>query len=455
MKELLSVNELYRAVGGEQALRPGGYMLSRYCLRVPCEDGELFYHNLTGRLLLLSREEADALDARFAERGAAEVRQTEDALFAVLVKQWFFVPVGTNERELADQAMQTARLLERWKPCIKDFTIFTTTDCNARCYYCYELGRRRVAMSEQTAHDAAAYIRRVCDGNAVSIRWFGGEPLCNAAAIDIISDDLAAGGVEFTSRIVSNGYLFDEDMVARAVDRWKLRSAQIPLDGTEDVYNRNKAFIYKDGSAYERVMKNIERLLDAEVRVALRLNVDQRNAEDVDRLADELIARFHGRKGVEAYAALLQDFGHAINCFESDDAALAVYDALQKKLIAAGIGKVDYPRRKISLNMCMADNDRAMTILPDGRLGKCQHRVDADPVGSIYDEQMDTDMIAAWKDAIRIDACEDCLMYPYCIRLKKCPWTKGVCAPFNRKISKLNLTQKVLNCYEAYKRSAT
>lgn len=61
-------------------------------------------------------------------------------------------------------------------------------------------------------------------------------------------------------------YLFDGATVEQAVSHWKLKSVQITLDGTEEIYNRSKAFIYKDGkSPYQVVLANIQRLLDAGV----------------------------------------------------------------------------------------------------------------------------------------------------------------------------------------------
>ena len=50
------------------------------------------------------------------------------------------------------------------------YTIFTTTDCNARCFYCFELGRSRIPMSEETAHKTARYIRDHCGGEKVKIK---------------------------------------------------------------------------------------------------------------------------------------------------------------------------------------------------------------------------------------------------------------------------------------------
>ena len=89
-------------------------------------------------------------------------------------------------------------------------------------------------MSDRTAADAADYIARVSEGGKVTLSWFGGEPLMNTKAIDIITSELRARGVPFRSKIVSNGYLFDGELVRKAKDEWALEFAQITLDGTEE-----------------------------------------------------------------------------------------------------------------------------------------------------------------------------------------------------------------------------
>ena len=168
----------------------------------------------------------------------------------------------------ADQVRFIRRTMWKEPEHITSYTIFTTTDCNARCFYCYEMGRSRIPMSAETAHKAAAYIAAHCGGEKVHLHWFGGEPLFNKQVIDIICTDLAEKGIVYESMIISNGYLFDGATVEQAVSHWKLKSVQITLDGTEEIYNRSKAFIYKDGkSPYQVVLANIQRLLDAGVSV--------------------------------------------------------------------------------------------------------------------------------------------------------------------------------------------
>lgn len=71
-------------------------------------------------------------------------------------------------------------------------------------------------MTEDTAHEVAAYIANNIKHNKAHLRWFGGEPLVAKNIIDIICQDLANSGISIESSIISNGYLFNEKMVHQA-----------------------------------------------------------------------------------------------------------------------------------------------------------------------------------------------------------------------------------------------
>lgn len=416
----------------------GACRLSKYVLRVPCKDGVLLYHMMTGELLLLSQEEANA--------------ERDEALRAQLQKRRFLVPSDFDDCTFLQQFRTVAALLSRKPAHFKSFTVFTTMDCNARCPYCYELGRPRVPMSDQTAHDTAAFIARVSGGEAVKLCWFGGEPLYNRRAIEIITGELRAKGIPYRSSMVTNGYLFDEETVRTAKTDWALERVQITLDGTEENYNRIKGFADAEGSAFVRVLDNIERLLRADVRVMIRLNASLENMDDLCRLADVLKVRFQGEKKLRVYSALLRDYSGAGTHPEAEADALRKWDALQRLLIDCGIGGAKPLDRQLHTNNCMADSDGSVTVLPDGRLGKCEHESERLFVGSIYEGITDPETVAKWKERVQVPACRDCEFAPGCIRLRLCSWTDDDCTEADREHMRLTMTQRILCEYSRYLR---
>lgn len=392
---------------GKPKLAEHGLRWMTYVLAQPVDGGVLVFHTLTRALLLLTQEEYTAPDV------VAELRSS-----------WFRVPQEMDDMKYADQVRFIRRTMQKEPEHTTTYTIFTTTDCNARCFYCYEMGRSRIPMSNETAHKAAAYIAAHCGGEKVHLHWFGGEPLFNKQVIDIICTDLTEKGIVYESMMISNGYLFDGATVEQAVSRWKLKSVQITLDGTEEIYNRSKAFIYKNGkSPYQVVLANIRRLLDAGVAVLIRLNMDEHNADNLMELADELHEQFGENKKLTVYSHVLYEF---LGCKEGipADSRNELYQkqqALYHKLVTLGYVKKLGLRKDLPLRRCIADHGGALTILPNGELGLCEQYSENNFIGHIDSEKLDESVRQSFRESWpALDACRKCFFYPECIRLKKC-----------------------------------
>lgn len=97
-------------------------------------------------------------------------------------------------------------------------------------------------------------------------------------------------------------------------------------------------------------------------------------------------------------------------------------DRLQEKLVQCGLAAPGKGiRKEIRLNRCMADSGKAVTILPDGNIGLCEHFSETEFAGHIDRDGLDADMVASWKETVpEIPECADCFYYPECILLKKC-----------------------------------
>ena len=127
------------------------------------------------------------------------------------------------------------------------FRIFTTTKCNAKCFYCYEHGVETFDMTKETADEVITFItNRLIGQKSLNIQWFGGEPLVNYEIINYIIDKinpyLKANNIMFSSTMVSNGLLFNENIVKMAKEIWNLKKIQITLDGYGEDYNRIKNY---------------------------------------------------------------------------------------------------------------------------------------------------------------------------------------------------------------------
>ena len=407
-------------------------------VRQPVEEGLLLYHLMTNSLVLLNGDEAKLLDE-------------DPSKVDGLVENWFAVPESHDDRKLALEVRAVGKMLRKQAGGIRSFTVLPTTDCNARCFYCYEKGRSRIPMSGSVAEAAASYIIANSGGESVKLRWFGGEPLYNKGAITQICSRLKEAGVVFKSTMVSNGLLLDEGTVAEAAEAWNLKKVQITLDGTEDTYNRIKDFTHAEGSPFLTVMGNIHRLLGAGVHVDIRLNIDRHNAEDLFALTDQLAAEFKDNP-------LLGVYSHSL--FESCDPKAAVQHSdlqrrelfgkqlkIHEKLMSSGLYRSGMLRNKLTLNHCMADSDSSVVILPDGHLGKCEHYTESEWFGHLLDNAVDADMISSFKaERPEMEACSECPLYPDCIRLEKCEEAEH-CHPEERELKLYDIRNRMTEYY--------
>ncbi len=441
-----------RILGEQTFSSSANYRPLFYLHCFPYDGGQLVYNTLTAQAIFLSAEESAVLNG--SSSSSSETAEK-------LVKDWFLVPTDFDDKKFAKQFSDMALSVNRiyTRPPINSFVIFPTTDCNARCFYCYELGNKRRNMTEQTAHDVADFIERRRDPSAekVTIRWFGGEPLYNVKAIDIICEDLRKKGIAYRSKMISNSYLFDDEMVGRAVDLWHLDWIQVTLDGTEEIYNRTKAFIYKDGtSAFKRVTDNIERLLKAGIRLQIRMNMDDHNSEDLFELSRQMIERFGKYNNFRIYSFLLFEDSCARIQNRADDDRHGLIEkqvALQKFIQQkTGVERkaTSYIKRTTH---CMADSDRVTTILPDGQLGKCEHYLDDHFWGSIYSDEVNFTELNWFKQTGPVcDDCENCNFRPMCLYPQCCCSMPHRCDDFDKLARKKTLVAQMVAIYNKYKK---
>ncbi len=432
---------------GKQEIKNDEYRTLTYVQTLSCDDGLLIYNLLTRELILL----------KDAERIAFEAFDISNPTIKYMIENWFIVSKQLDDYKVFKQTDTIFRLLcDSVKSPLTQFTILPTTDCNARCFYCFELNRRRIDMTKEVAADVGGFIVKKSNGQKVHITWFGGEPLYNQQAIDTILQILINNNIDYSSDMISNAYLFDKDLIYKAVEVWKLKKIQITLDGTEEVYNKCKAYIYKDDqSPFIRVINNIEELLKAGVFVNIRLNVDMHNYLDLENLVIQLKERFKGNKNLMIYFALLYENGVVADTKRSADNKKLLLEKIAelKKIISSN----DYTRKKLlktyrQTKHCIADNNNTVLILPDGHLGKCEYYTEDNYYGSIYSENVDMTYINKFKEVKEIsDKCHKCPMQPKCYPLVHCPHTVDYCDDYDRILKIEDLKNRMLAEFEIFK----
>lgn len=430
-------------------------------LRHVVDDGDyvvILENMMTIEVIAISIEEYKAM---FEDT----LKYTDKILYTYLISHWFLIPENMDEYSMVRIYRNSTRPTKIFDSYINQFVVLTTTGCNARCYYCYEQNSKHISMTDKVAKDVAAYIMDKKDPNTdTHIRWFGGEPLCNTRAIDIISQEFKNNGIGYWCSMISNGYAFTKEMIEKAVSLWRLRRIQITLDGTQSIYNSTKNYQVKyEGDPFYRVIDNIQTLLENNVNVSIRMNVDDRNKDNLYELIDYLNDRFKDYKDGSGRLTM-----YPTPLFEGPDPGFVQRTSENRKdIYKSCIDLENYIRgygftaRKPQIKantiynttQCMADYPLSQLIVPDGSLGVCEHHIEDSFFGSIYTSARDRDWSEALKFLEHADEypeCRDCFYYPRCIRLKLCP-TNALCNEAVRMDKEYLIDLSLHETYKSYK----
>lgn len=442
MKVIRKTNPIVVNLLGKQKIDTKAvYRFLYFCVAVNYQDIVLIYNNMTKAMIQISQ-------AEYNELLTEKYSSSKD----FYIENWFLVPINHNDKMLQDQIENVARLFDN-KENIYSYTILPTSDCNARCFYCYEKSAAKKSMSETIARDTADFIVRKSANSNIIIQWFGGEPLYNVEAINTITSSLKEKEVKFTSTMITNGYLFDSRLVETAKELWNLKTVTITLDGTEKVYNRVKNYIYKeDISPYKRVINNIRMLMEKEIKVTIRLNFGTYNKEDLYTLVDDLYSYFGNNKFYDIAVCPIWD--------ESPNAPKLTFEKyceqynelfkLQDYVATKKIRFANILSSEIFIYPCLAVNPHGIQINPDGGIGKCDHHIYDRLIGNIYSDDFDQNAINSWEGLKPpMDSCETCVCYPTCKEIIQCPSAANrICDEIMQKDYKRILERSIVKTYE-------
>lgn len=438
-------NNIVKLWGKQRIKEEATYRMMRYVLRVE-QGGTVLLHNVvTGQLVEVEQDEIKALETLPAAFAPAMTQ---------LVTDRFLVTEGFDEYKSVKQL----RRIYQSRPTgteISHYIILPTTFCNAHCFYCYESDYPRVQMTEETASRLINFIDEHREGKDVDIQWFGGEPLVGIRRIDQISQGLRDRGINYSASMISNGYLFDEKIIERSVELWKLYRVQITLDGTENTYNRVKAYVNVQDSPFQHVLNNIDLLTGRKVQVNIRLNVDFYNKDDIRVLIEELIQRYAGNQYVSVYLSMLfndQGFEPVRHSYDEIIQMMHIIEDLSVRLKEAKMVADRLKPPNLQFSQCMADNPHTVMIQPDGSLCRCEHENIHDCYGNIRDGVTDPEKLEKWKESTEhSESCPSCPLYPACYSLRYCMDNDRPCIDILQKTNIEKQTERIRTLYDCKK----
>lgn len=438
MITILTADENVSAIMGNQPFsRDDEYRLSFLCVTVTVQEGTLLFNNLTKELVLID----------------TSIKDISSNDYTLLVRKWFFVSSKTDEIELVTNVRSLLHLTYE-KVRSKNITILPTTDCNARCFYCFEKNMVRKNMTETTALQTVSFIKRqLKPGEHLTIRWFGGEPLTNIGPIDLICNELKQKEkILFSSSLITNGFLLDAPLLQHAIDMWNLKNIQITLDGSESIYNKTKAFIYPDSNPFQTVIKNIVNISTTSVFLVIRLNIDTYNISDMFHLIEILSHEIQNKKNIRFSLSPLFEYAGATPHIRTEETRKNLFESIEQlhtEIVRSGFTSNGLPTA-LKATYCGADSRNAIVVLPNGDLIRCEHIVELNPVGSVFSTT------SSFADGVWTeyepdkDLCHSCALYPECNRPIGCK-EGTLCSPAIKEWKRTKLIRKMNIEYNKYR----
>ena len=385
------------------------YKKSRYNYFVPYENNQTILYNFYSNYTSLF--DADTLK-RYNGDQLTDNEQEE------LYKRGFLVDIDRDELQL----IKDDRLTQNTKENEKLFRVWTTSGCNARCFYCFEKGLPVETMTEDRCDDVIKYITKdLKEKDRCVIEWFGGEPLLNTKAIDKITAGVKAickeKNVHYHSTIITNGSLITPEIVNKMENEWDIIHAQITLDGSEEAYNKIKNYYNPEKHNFKQVIDNILLFKNSKkVYVTIRLNYTEDNYEELLDVIRYLGEQLQGVKNINCYvypiwSTLNQDEEDKfISTVQADQNLMNIFEEILKYNLNT-IKKLIRTNRK--LTSCKSCNINSCTILPSGKISKCSESFNI-VYGDIVNGIQDKDEYMSWSTRDFDPKCEDCVYLPIC-----------------------------------------
>ena len=185
-------------------------------------------------------------------------------------------------------------------------TIAPTLDCNFRCKYCYEKHPKGI-MNEETQKKLIEFAeQRLTLAKSLSVTWYGGEPLLAKDVVYNLSEKFIELcqrlGISYDAFMVTNASLMTDEDVEN-FKKYKINGVQITIDGPKEIHDKRRLHI-KNESTFDKLIDRVNVLLNNDLNVIVRINIDKENINRVEELLDSLKAR------IDKHSKLKIDFGH-------------------------------------------------------------------------------------------------------------------------------------------------
>lgn len=399
--------------------------ISRYNYSTHLPDGTLLLFNFyTLTLIALSGGESKIAETLLRKPDTGLKKGEAAGLKKLLIDKGFILEDGIDELALLKVFHHAARFQRK----NLGLTIIPTLGCNFSCIYCYESGKTRVMNREIEDSLLGVVKNRIQKGGSLSVTWFGGEPLLRMDIISRLSAEFIKlserNDVKYSARIITNGYLLDEDNTAKLIQA-KVKEAQVTLDGPKEVHDQRRP-LKRGGATFDTILDNVKKA-SKKMFISLRMNIDHTNRGRIADLLNILsAAKMEKEVGfylghTSPYTDVCRDM--AGSCLTNEDFSLLGLETMLEMTQRGFTFTFNMPRKKDQ--HCLAGNANSFVITPSGGIVNCWNDVDnpGKEIGHLMKPptEMMKKIARQWngRDPFEME-CADCLLLPVC--MGGCPY---------------------------------
>ena len=400
MEVIMQANELreYFQQGDEDQLKPSRY---NYIEQGVC--GCFIYNTLYSSLVYVtSQEYSEIIEGNPISKDMLHVLYNA----GILVKRYLderkaFLDMAKESREKNDSTF---------------LCITTTMKCNARCHYCFEKNAKKTDFSYEQRKKLVDFIVKFLNKNQskkLDICWFGGEPLLGQDVIDYVVDELNKRNINFGTTMITNGSLINKNLIAQKFNKWKLHSVQITLDGMAKTYRKTKNYINAKDGDFRQMLQNIRDVAEAGINVSIRLNVDQRNFDEILALSRMLEEEYRFAKGnISWYIGFVDGSEYNLTPEQKKDVIKRMYMQVYDE---DGIGRLTIPNFGYRTVTCSRKNKNALSIDIDGNIYSCERSVGKEKEAMGTSFCVDDDVNEKRSVMNLSSKCMQCIFLPKCM----------------------------------------
>lgn len=399
------------------------YTQSRYTVTTPLLRGRtLAYNSLSGALAIWEDHERGVYESVASDE---RPRSRDGEALSQLAYGGFVVAQGTDELQIIERQYNA----HRYDMQTMILTVAPTLACNFACDYCFQGQDKPTRGMQPDVQDALmAMIERVTPAiRRLHIAWYGGEPLLRKDLIASLSDRVIAhcdaNRLAYDAMIVTNGYFLTAEVARMLVER-RVKQAQVTLDGLPSHHDARRHLHSRNGT-FARIIDNLREVVREvpQLRISVRVNIDDRNSGDIEGLIDLLNEEgFGGRDNFKLYFAPIEAMTEGCHNVEAMTLSKSRYAQLEARLYRHGykaqLTALPYPPR--FHGTCAAVRPRGFVIVPSGEIHKCWDTVN-DPgraIGNLFDLDAinHNELSHAWIKwtPFKNETCRNCKILPNC-----------------------------------------